>query len=199
MIPRSLQTTLPLAAFLLAFIGSSLAYVPRLPSFSTASRQSKSYILMATATRSKDKTGGKITPGGTKGGDMEWYIDDTSISRNGDDPFHILLLEETYHQNDRITIEYVATSCAYVLTMPYDEAAEFAAHAQTEGFSCLGTWSRTQCLNYGKELQQRDLIVRVVPYCEGSQKPWQARDASESGWAGSFKAADNDDDDYDYA
>jgi hypothetical protein len=47
-------------------------------------------------------------------GPVEWLIDDAFISRDEDDPYHILLLDATFADNERITIEYVATSCAYV-------------------------------------------------------------------------------------
>ena len=59
--------------------------------------------------------------------------------------------------------------------MPYDEAAELAAHAEKEGFSCLGTWSHEECQRLGKQLQNRDLVCRVVPFCEGGDRAWQAR------------------------
>jgi hypothetical protein len=112
-------------------------------------------------------------------GPIEWLIDDPLVSREIDDPFHILLIDETFTQNSRITIPYVASSCAYVLGMPYDEAAELAAHAEKEGFSCLGTWGHEECVRLGRQLQNRDVICRVVPYCEGGDRPWQARNARE--------------------
>lgn len=37
---------------------------------------------------------------------LEWYIDDEDISRNDDDPFHILLLNQTFVKNPRMTIHY---------------------------------------------------------------------------------------------
>lgn len=112
-------------------------------------------------------------------GPIEWLIDDPLISREYDDPFHILLLDATFTQNERITIPYVASSCAYVLSMPYDEAAELAAHAEKEGFSCLGTWSHEECVRLGRQLQNRDVICRVVPFCEGGDRAWQARNARD--------------------
>ena len=114
-------------------------------------------------------------------GPIEWLIDDHLISREFDEPFHILLLDETFTKNERITIEYVASSCSYVLGMPFDEAAELAAHAQKEGFSCLGTWSHEECLKLGRQLQNRDLVCRVVPFCEGGDRSWQARKAESEG------------------
>lgn len=110
---------------------------------------------------------------------VEWLIDDKLISRDEDDPFHILLLDATFATNERVTIDYVASSCAYVLRMPYDEAAELAAHAESEGFSCLGTWGHEECIRLGKELTNRDIVCRVVPYCEGGDRGWQARNAKD--------------------
>eukprot|EP00584_Thalassiosira_punctigera_P010076 CAMPEP_0172545032 /NCGR_PEP_ID=MMETSP1067-20121228/15060_1 /TAXON_ID=265564 ORGANISM="Thalassiosira punctigera, Strain Tpunct2005C2" /NCGR_SAMPLE_ID=MMETSP1067 /ASSEMBLY_ACC=CAM_ASM_000444 /LENGTH=198 /DNA_ID=CAMNT_0013331703 /DNA_START=50 /DNA_END=643 /DNA_ORIENTATION=- len=112
-------------------------------------------------------------------GPLEWLIDDPLVSREDDEPFHILLLGETFKQNSRITIEYVASSCSYVLGMPYDESAELAATAENEGFSCLGTWSHGECVRLGRQLQNRDLVCRVVPFCEGGDRSWQARDAKD--------------------
>ena len=104
-------------------------------------------------------------------------IDDPLVSREVDEPFHILLLDKTFVQNERITIQYVATSCSYVLGMPYDEAAELAASAETQGFSCLGTWAHEECLRLAGQLQNRDIVCRVVPFCEGGDRSWQARNA----------------------
>lgn len=113
-------------------------------------------------------------------GPIEWLIDDRQVSREDEEPFHILLLDETFTKNDHITIEYVASSCSYVLRMPYDEAAELAAHAEAEGFSCLGTWSHAECMRLGRQLQNRDIVCRVVPFCEGGDRAWQARSADDS-------------------
>jgi hypothetical protein len=46
--------------------------------------------------------------------------------------------------------------------------------------SCLGTWSREECLSLGKQLQIRDIVCRVVPFCPGGQRGWQANDADSS-------------------
>ena len=77
-------------------------------------------------------------------GPVKWLINDDLVSHEHNDPFHILLLDATYAKNDRIMIKYVATSCAYVLLMPYDEATELAAHAKSDG-----------------------LVCRVMPFCKG--------------------------------
>ena len=130
----------------------------------------------------EEKTPSTETGGAGNRGPIEWLIDDAQVSRDDNDPFHILLLDETFVKNSKITIEYVASSCTYVLGMPYDEAAELAAHAEKEGFSCLGTWSREECIRLGKQLQNRDLVCRVVPFCEGGDRAWQARNMEDSVW-----------------
>ncbi|KAL3784966.1 hypothetical protein ACHAW5_010418 [Stephanodiscus triporus] len=195
----------PLAALLLATMASSVALL--LPPSSafvrsiaavppSLSRRTAHHgpLFMSTVLRpetqkkkKKNREGGgfEIPPPDGEGslrGPVEWLIDDDLVSREIDDPFHILLLDATFANNDRITIEYVASSCAYVLSMPYDEAAELASHAESEGFSCLGTWGHGECVRLGRELTNRDLVCRVVPFCEGGDRAWQARDArDESG------------------
>ena len=73
--------------------------------------------------------------------------------------------------------------------MPYDESAELAAHAEKEGFSCLGTWNHEECLRLANQLQNRDLVCRVVPFCEGGDRSWQARKAEDEG---GMKRAEDD-------
>ena len=131
--------------------------------------------------RSKEGKGDKgFTPPGRGDVDdpLEWFIDDDEISRDDDEPFHILLLGETFLKSDRVTVEYVASCCVYVLGMPLSDAEEQARHAKSQGFSCLGTWSHEECLKLGGQLRQRDIVCRVVPFCEGGDRSWQARDAN---------------------
>jgi hypothetical protein len=114
--------------------------------------------------------------------DLE-YMMDAQASRAWDDPFHILLLGQTFEQKNptkKITISYVASSLEYVLTMPRDEAMELCTFAKTHGLSCLGTWPREECLTLGRQLQVRDIECRVVPFCPGGQRGWQAKDSSSS-------------------
>jgi hypothetical protein len=99
--------------------------------------------------------------------DLEYLIDSADL-REMEDPFHILLMQSTFDK-PKITISYVAGSLEYVLAMPYDEAVEQSRFAKQEGFSCLGTWPREECLALGRQLQMRDLVCRVVPYVEGGQ------------------------------
>lgn len=110
--------------------------------------------------------------------DLE-YLMDAQESRAWEDPFHILLLGQTF-EKPKVTIPYVAGSLEYVLTMPRTEATELSKFAKSEGISCLGTWPREECLSLGRQLQVRDIVCRVVPFCEGGQRGWQAKDSTSS-------------------
>jgi hypothetical protein len=113
-----------------------------------------------------------------KQGPLEW-LEDAMESREMDDPFHILLLSKTF-EKPKITVPYVAGSLQYVLEMPLDEATELSRFSFENGMSCLGTWSREECLSLGRQLQVRDIVCRIVPYCEGGQRGWQAKDVGDS-------------------
>jgi hypothetical protein len=110
--------------------------------------------------------------------DLEYLID-SQESRELDDPFHILLLGSTFDK-PKLTVSYVAGSLEYVLNMPSTEATELAAFAQEHGMACLGTWERQECLSLGRQLQVRDIVCRVVPFVEGGQRGWQAKDAASA-------------------
>lgn len=110
--------------------------------------------------------------------DLE-YLMDSKESRAWEEPFHILLLGQTFDK-PKVTISYVTGSLEYVLSMPRTEATELAKFAKSEGLSCLGTWPREECLSLGRQLQMRDIVCRVVPFCEGGQRGWQAKDSSSS-------------------
>jgi ATP-dependent Clp protease adapter protein ClpS len=109
--------------------------------------------------------------------DLEYYID-PSASREDNEPFHILLMGSITYAKPKVTVPYVSTTLQYVLSMPPTDATELSQFAHDNDMSCLGTWTREQCLVYGKQLQRRDVICRVVPYCTGGQRGWQAKDAS---------------------
>lgn len=200
----------PFAALLLALtssvavLKSSSAFVPPFSAAAPPTRAASSTTLVPlimstvinkpgteTERRRKNNRDLNISPPSDEGeirGPVEWLIDDALVSREIDDPYHILLLDATFAENERITIEYVATSCAYVLAMPYDEAAELASHAESEGFSCLGTWGHEECLRLGRQLRNRDIVCRVVPFCEGGDRAWQARDAAARDESGMKRA-----------
>lgn len=104
------------------------------------------------------------------------YLEDENESREMDDPYHILLLGQTF-EKPKITVPYVSNTLQYVLEMPEDEATELSQFSFEHGMSCLGTWSREECLDLGRQLQVRDIVCRVVPFCEGGQRGWQAKNA----------------------
>lgn len=122
-----------------------------------------------------------------KNGPLEYLEDDLDQSRDMEDPFHILLLAETY-LNRKITINYVSGSLQFVLDMPYEDSVDAALFAKEQGMSCVGTWTREECLQLGKALQQRDLCVRIVPFVPGGQRAWQA---NKDGAASSNNNNDN--------
>jgi len=107
------------------------------------------------------------------------YLEDEMESRDPEDPFHILLLDSTFAK-PKINLAYVAGCLNYVLDMPHEDAVELCSMAQTNGMSCLGTWTREECLSLGRDLQVRDLVVRIVPFCEGGNRGWQAKDSNGS-------------------
>jgi len=114
---------------------------------------------------------------------LEYLVDDTTEARNPEDPFHILLLDTTFTKNKDVTQSYVSGCLSYVLGMPADDASELTKMAASNGVSCLGTWRREECLSLGRKLQVRDLHVRVVPFCEGGGRSWQAKAAFGRGSA----------------
>ena len=122
--------------------------------------------------------------------DLEYLID-SAESREMDDPFHILLMGSTF-EKPKISVPYVANALEYVLNMPSTEGKELSQFAKTEGMACLGTWPREECLNLGKQLQVRDIVCRVVPFCEGGQRGWQAKDANDASY-GSSSSGNNAD------
>jgi len=106
-------------------------------------------------------------------GPLEWLEDNPDESRDMEDPFHILILDQTYDK-PKITVPYVASNLEYVLQMPIDDATEHSQFCYDHGMSCVGVWPREECLSLGRQLQLRDIVCRVVPYAEGGQRAWQA-------------------------
>mmetsp|Transcript_23949 Transcript_23949/g.42650 ORF Transcript_23949/g.42650 Transcript_23949/m.42650 type:complete len:176 (+) Transcript_23949:68-595(+) len=129
-------------------------------------------------TTKKGRTRPVQKPGG--GDNPLEYLEDWSAARGDDDDFHILLLGATF-EKPRITVSYVVGQLCYTLQMPETDAMEHATFAQEQGLSCLGTWSRKECLDLGSKLQVRDIVCRVVPGAEGGGRPWQARNAGGGG------------------
>ena len=103
-------------------------------------------------------------------GNFEWAVDPDA--RRGDgDAFHVLLLNETFAK-PRMTVPYAAGALCLVLAMAEADALEHSAFAMAQGFSCLGSWRRDECLEYCDQLAARDLVVRAVPGVRGKQA-WQ--------------------------
>ena len=176
--------SLHLLALLILFLDPLQAFVPVTQSPSTFSLRPLHGATVAEP-QTREKTDRKTGQGFTEGTedkvdypDLEYLID-SAEAREMEDPFHILLMQSTFDK-PKITISYVAGSLEYVLAMPYSEAVEQSRFAKQEGFSCLGTWPREECLALGRKLQMRDIVCRVVPYVEGGQRGWQAKDASQS-------------------
>lgn len=126
------------------------------------------------------------------------YLEDEMASRDPEDPFHILLLASTFAK-PKINLAYVAGCLNYVLDMPHEDAVELCNMAQTNGMSCLGTWTREECLSLGRDLQIRDLIVRIVPFTDGGNRGWQAKDSNGSSRSNSNSSNGNSAGDYGYA
>jgi len=120
----------------------------------------------------------KIKIANGRGEGMEYLQDDDTELRGMQDPHHILLMGYETYSKERITVPYVTGSLVYVLDMPEQEAVDHAEFSKEEGMSCLGTWAREQCLQLGGQLQQRDLVCRVVPGTPAGAQAWQAKDAS---------------------
>lgn len=121
--------------------------------------------------------------------EMEYAIDQNA-SRDMEKPFHILLMERTF-TNPKVTLEYCAQSLSFVLGMPSNEATEMSQASKEIGMACLGTWKRDECLIYGRQLQMRDLVVRIVPYTRGGQRSWQAKDTTSAGSSSSSSSGDS--------
>ena len=175
-------------AFLLALIHQTNAFSSTSVAFKKVKNDNIKLSTTTAPPREKTRTGRKVGSGRPirptrrdidKGGPLEYLVDDTSLVRKEDDPFHILLLGSTF-QKPRITTEYVSSSLTYVLDMPPKEAKDHAEFAAENGITCLGTWTRSECLSLGKQLQNRDLECRVVPFCEGGSRSWQAKSANDN-------------------
>lgn len=115
-----------------------------------------------------------------KQGPLEYLEDNPDESRDMKDPFHILILDQTF-EKPKITVPYVASNLEYVLGMPLDDATDHSQWCYENGLSCVGVWPREECLSLGRQLQLRDIVCRVVPYADGGHRAWQAdKDAKET-------------------
>jgi hypothetical protein len=66
-----------------------------------------------------------------------------------------------------MSIEFAAQSCSEILGIRSDKAWDISLFAKHQGFSCLGTWTREECLSMGDELLSRNLDCRVIPFNGG--------------------------------
>jgi hypothetical protein len=66
-----------------------------------------------------------------------------------------------------MSTEHVAKSCSDILGLSPSKAQDLSLFAKHQGFSCLGTWTREECLTMGEELLERQLDCRVIPFNEG--------------------------------
>jgi hypothetical protein len=66
-----------------------------------------------------------------------------------------------------MSIEFAAQSCSEILGIRSDKAWDISLFAKHQGFSCLGTWTREECLSMGDELSSRNLDCRVIPFNGG--------------------------------
>merc|ERR1740133_72774 len=123
-----------------------------------------------------------------KQGPLEWLEDNPEELRDMEDPFHILLLDQTF-EKPKITVEYVATNLQYVIAMPLGDATEHSQFCYDNGMSCVGVWPREECLKLGRQLQLRDIVCRVTPFVEGGNRAWQvSKDGNEENVSGFIDA-----------
>jgi len=95
------------------------------------------------------------------------YLYDAGEERHSDDLFHIILMPSTFNKDNFMSVEYAAHSCAEILGIDSAKAQDLSLFAKHQGFSCLGTWTREECLSMGEQLSRRELDCRVIPFTEG--------------------------------
>jgi len=105
------------------------------------------------------------------------YLYEAGEERHSDDLFHIILMPSTFHK-DHMSIENTAQSCTEILGIPSDKAQDLSLFAKHQGFSCLGTWTREECLSIGEELLSRDLDCRIIPFNGGGVIPKSVPESS---------------------
>ena len=66
-----------------------------------------------------------------------------------------------------MSLQHATESCTSILNLSPAKAHDLSLFAKHQGFSCLGTWTREECLEFGEELLKKDLDCRVVPFNEG--------------------------------
>jgi hypothetical protein len=103
------------------------------------------------------------------------YLYDQSEERHADDFFHVILMPSTFTKN-QVSIEHATESILSTLLSSstssgeeytYTKIRELTTFTKHQVFTLLGTWTRSECLDIGHQLQEMDLDVRVIPYSEG--------------------------------
>lgn len=61
-------------------------------------------------------------------------------------------------------------SSSSVTSTSYEKVRNLSLFAKHQGFALIGTWTRTECLMLGEQLQNLDLDCRVIPYSDGLLK-----------------------------
>ena len=80
--------------------------------------------------------------------------------------FSLVTMCRTFHK-EHMSIEHAAGSCTEILGIHSEKAWDLSLFAKHQGFSCLGTWTREECLSMGEELISRNLDCRVIPFNGG--------------------------------
>ena len=75
-------------------------------------------------------------------------------------------MRRTFYK-EYMSIEHAAESCSEILGIHSEKAWDLSLFAKHQGFSCLGTWTREECLSMGEELLSRNLDCRVIPFNGG--------------------------------
>ncbi|KAL3808533.1 hypothetical protein ACHAXA_002700 [Cyclostephanos tholiformis] len=94
------------------------------------------------------------------------YLYEVGEERHSDDLYHIILMPSTFRK-EQMSIEHAAESCSEILGIGSDKAWDISLFAKHQGFGCLGTWTREECLSMGEELLSRNIDCRVIPFNGG--------------------------------
>lgn len=71
------------------------------------------------------------------------------------------------HATESILSTLLSSSTSTGEEYTYTKIRELTTFTKHQVFTLLGTWTRSECLDIGHQLQEMDLDVRVIPYSEG--------------------------------
>ena len=71
------------------------------------------------------------------------------------------------HATESILSTLLSSSTSTGEEYTYTKIRELTTFTKHQVFTLLGTWTRSECLEIGHQLQEMDLDVRVIPYSEG--------------------------------